>query len=718
MMRKSAVFLFLLCPLQAQDGVVISQIYGGGGNSGATLKNDFIELFNRGAAMVDLSGWSVEYGTAARQITPLSGAIPPGRYYLIQEAAGAAGTRDLPTPDAAGSIPMSATAGQVTLTRGGEAIDTVAYSGLSNTTAYARRRNGCGDFQIAAPNPRNRASPPNDCALAQRSATISQIQGPGEKSPLEGELVDTTGIVTARKSNGFYIQSRPQDDDNDPATSEGLFVFTQSVPPAVAAAGNLVRILGIVSEFKPASDPESPTLTELTDPSITVLATGQTLPEPVTVRTLSLESFEGMRVRFEKLRVVGPSGGAIDEANARAGNNGIFWTVPDGAPRPFALPGVLWPLLRVDTAGRLASSTGMLVENLTGNVDYGARAYTIFAEIYSASGEPVRGSAAAPAPGELAIATMNLRRLFDTVDDPDTLDSVLTPEAYFRRLDTIAEAIRDRLHSPGLIAVQEVENIGVIQALAARIGTGYRGYLERGNDIGGIDVGFIVDTDRLLVLDVRQESRNSPLHDRPPLVMRIAAGDLRFSAIAVHMRSLINADSPDVQEKRLAQARDIAAIARRQTDPSIVLGDFNDYSSGEVLKIIQSTGLQDPGDAHTYTYVENGVAGALDHILIDPALRPVTARFEVVHLNADFPPSIAFSDHDVPVATLSTTRPDVAQALVPAASRLFATHAGAGSHECRPGRPRARDPAAKPRASASGHDTTSNRAASTIQTRP
>ncbi|MEZ4615572.1 MAG: lamin tail domain-containing protein [Caldilineaceae bacterium] len=71
----------------ASPNIVISQVYGGGGNSGATYTNDFIELFNRGAALVDLSGWSVQYASATGptwQKTDLSGTVQPGQYYLIQ----------------------------------------------------------------------------------------------------------------------------------------------------------------------------------------------------------------------------------------------------------------------------------------------------------------------------------------------------------------------------------------------------------------------------------------------------------------------------------------------------------------------------------------------------------------------------------------------------------------------------------------------------------
>ena len=105
--------------VQATPGViVISQVYGGGGNTGATYKNDFIELFNAGGESVNITGWSVQYASAAGTtwaVTPITGIIQPGHYYLIQEAAGTGGSMPLPTPDATGSIAMSGTNGKVAL---------------------------------------------------------------------------------------------------------------------------------------------------------------------------------------------------------------------------------------------------------------------------------------------------------------------------------------------------------------------------------------------------------------------------------------------------------------------------------------------------------------------------------------------------------------------------------------------------------------------------
>ena len=98
----------------SSSGVVISQVYGGGGNTGATYRNDFIELFNAGSAAVSLSGWSVQYASASGtswQTTALGNVtLQPGQYYLVQEAAGTGGTTSLSNPDATGSIALSGTA--------------------------------------------------------------------------------------------------------------------------------------------------------------------------------------------------------------------------------------------------------------------------------------------------------------------------------------------------------------------------------------------------------------------------------------------------------------------------------------------------------------------------------------------------------------------------------------------------------------------------------
>lgn len=182
----SFVFLLFLS-MGASAQVVISQVYGGGGNNGATLKNDFIELHNIGTSTINVSGWSVQYASSTGtswQRTNLSGSIAPGQYYLVQQAQGSGGTVNLPTPDAVGTIPMAAGSGKVALVNnqttltgscptGSHIIDFVGFgtancsetastATLSNTTAAIRKTNGCtetnnnsSDFEVGTPAPRN-----------------------------------------------------------------------------------------------------------------------------------------------------------------------------------------------------------------------------------------------------------------------------------------------------------------------------------------------------------------------------------------------------------------------------------------------------------------------------------------------------------------------------------------------------------------------------------
>jgi predicted extracellular nuclease len=171
--------------------IVISQVYGGGGNTNAPYRNDYIELYNRGTTTVDVSNWSVQYAATTGinwQRTNLSGSIPPGGYYLVQEAAGASTTAPLlPSPDASGTISMAAGAGKValvsnqtTITAGTicpttDVVDLVGYGSTTNcvegtgptatisATLAAFRAGGgatdtdnnAADFTTGAPNPRN-----------------------------------------------------------------------------------------------------------------------------------------------------------------------------------------------------------------------------------------------------------------------------------------------------------------------------------------------------------------------------------------------------------------------------------------------------------------------------------------------------------------------------------------------------------------------------------
>ncbi len=105
-------------------GPVIAEVYGGGGNSGAHLTQDFVELVTVGGTAADLTGMSVQYLPASPtansrwQATALSGSVEPGARYLVGEAKSGGGTAELPAPEAAGSINMAAASGTVALVEG------------------------------------------------------------------------------------------------------------------------------------------------------------------------------------------------------------------------------------------------------------------------------------------------------------------------------------------------------------------------------------------------------------------------------------------------------------------------------------------------------------------------------------------------------------------------------------------------------------------------
>ena len=123
-MRRCLLFAFVRFVVgvaacaAAHAGIVISQVYGGGGNAGAAYMTDYVELFNAGPAAQDLMGWSVQYTSASGamwQVTPLSGTMQPGQYLLVSEGTGGMNGSALPTPDVSGTINLSNSSGKVVL---------------------------------------------------------------------------------------------------------------------------------------------------------------------------------------------------------------------------------------------------------------------------------------------------------------------------------------------------------------------------------------------------------------------------------------------------------------------------------------------------------------------------------------------------------------------------------------------------------------------------
>ncbi|WP_235735060.1 ExeM/NucH family extracellular endonuclease [Nocardioides alcanivorans] len=282
----------------ADSALVISEVYGGGGNSGAPLNQDFVELHNKGDVPIDLTGYSVQYKSAAGAVwtgrIDLSGTLAPGDYYLAAGATGANGG-PLPTPDVVNTgVNLSGTTGNVALSSSTTTltcvttacaadpavVDLVGFGGgdtflgtapapaPSNSTSVARDVDSSNtlqnvdDFTAGAPTPGEEPAvvePPEEVEL-----TIPEIQGTGLVSDHVGDIATTTGVVTAAYPAGglfgFYLQTPGTGGATDVASrtaSDGIFVRVAASAGAVTVQpGDHVQVKGAVAEYAGATQVE------------------------------------------------------------------------------------------------------------------------------------------------------------------------------------------------------------------------------------------------------------------------------------------------------------------------------------------------------------------------------------------------------------------------------------------------------------------------------
>jgi len=343
-------------PSRAASGtVVISQVYGGGGNAGAPLTHDFVELHNVSDVAVSVDGWSIQYasatgsgnfGAASNQITELAGTIAPHGYLLVQEAGGANGV-PLPAPDVTDATPiaMAAGSGKIALVSStaplgcngsvtqpctasalAAIVDLVGYGSAnlfegsgaapapSNDRAVLRADGDDADvepgdrdtddnsldFTTETPGPRNAAftppPPPASGCNVPPSHKISAVQGAGASTPLAGQMVRVEGIVTGDfqgpgQLGGFYFQDDTP--DADPNTSEGLFAFA-SATLADVEVGQRVRVTGRAIEFNGLTELSPVAVVDICG-SGTIAPLSYDLPRPPAE---TFERLENMLVTF------------------------------------------------------------------------------------------------------------------------------------------------------------------------------------------------------------------------------------------------------------------------------------------------------------------------------------------------------------------------------------------------------------------------------------
>ncbi|WP_103884654.1 endonuclease/exonuclease/phosphatase family protein [Actinacidiphila yanglinensis] len=513
---------------------VVAEVYGGGGNSGATYTNDFVELANAGNSALDLGAYSVQYlpgaptASSKWQATPLTGSLAAGGRYLVGEAAGTGGSTALPTPDASGTIAMSGTSGTIALVQGADPLtcvtaadcaadsrvkDLVGYgtavvhegsgpaAGASNTESVARGTaltdtdDNAADFTAGDPTPQNSAgtgggptSPPTTPPTTPpptsppAAVKIHDIQGDTRVSPYEGKAVTgATGIVTGVRaygsSQGFWFQDPHP--DNDPRTSEGIFVYTSSSP--TVSVGDSVSVDGTVSDYYPGgADTGVQAVTEITKPAVTKISSGNALPAPVvlddtkvpdsfvpsagggSIENLPLRpseyaldlyaSLEGMNVQIGSSRVVGatdPYSELWVTVKPKENPTKRGGTLYEGYDGPNSGRLMVQSLIPTSTSAFPTANVGDTLNGTTaGPLDYNqfGGTYAIQARTLGTvkSGGITPEVTAKAKSDQATIATYNVENL--APDNPQS------------KFDALAKGLVTNLRSPDVVALEEIQD--------------------------------------------------------------------------------------------------------------------------------------------------------------------------------------------------------------------------------------------------------------------
>ncbi len=638
------------CPF----GLVINEIdYDQPG----TDSGEFIEIKNVASSAKDLAGVTLAlingFDGLGYDTFPLPAiALGSGDYFVVCESAADVPNCDL---EVLSSI-QNGMPDAVALIFGGLVVDTVSYEGdtmapftegsgvgLEDSGAPGQDFKGIGRFPDGRDTNQNNADLINTCITPGRpnsvldsgctptapSLEIYEVQGSAASSPFEGQAVALLGdVVTALGLDGFFIQTPTASTDGDIDTSDGIFVFTNAAP--TVAVGDRVDVTGNVVEFfgftEVSGSPDVAVTGSSPVPAPVVFDAAVPSPDPTAPScAIEFECYEGMLIDVADGTVSGP--------NQRFFTDTVAEVHITSAPlRTFREPGIVFPGLAglpiwdgnpevfeldpdklglpntIIPAGSSFSAKGVL------GFEFGG--YELWPSELTIDAATIPLAVPARAAGEITVATLNLFRLFDDVNDPPSMDAqggtrndfVVSNAEYLRRRAKFALYIVDVLDAPDILAVQEAEKIEVLQDLAADIallapGVSYTAFLEEGNDPGTIDTGFLVRSG-IIVDGVTQLGKSETfvdptdnsvdiLHDRPPLLLdvRVPEDDddfLKMAVMALHNRSLNGIDSPSdgprVRQKRFEQARSIALKIgdltknnKNKRKKMVVLGDFNAF---------------------------------------------------------------------------------------------------------------------------------------------
>lgn len=552
----------------------------------------------------------------------------------------------------------------------------------------------------------------SDMACGAPTSLISDIQGTNDVSPLAGESLVVEAVVTGVFNGdgglgGFYIEAEAAQRDDNPDTSEGLFVYA---PGESVRAGQHLRIAGEVTEYG--------NLTELTNVTGIVDCGTATLPTPVTLTlpwasASTPETLESMRVRFaEPLTVndnydlgrygsltLGSSRHFIPTSVAEPGEDAAMveelntldrLVLDDGSNRqnPAVVP---YPSPELSASATIRA--GDTVNDLVGVLDYRFsewRLQPLSAPSFT-QGNPRTSSPELEESGALVVASFNILNYFNgdgmgggfpTARGADDAEELSRQTAKLVSAITALDA--------DIVGLMEIENDGygdnsAIAQLADSLG-GNWSYVDPGlPQLGGdaIAVGFIYNADRVETVGDAATLASAPFDDlnRQPLAQTFrASGSEDDVTIAVnHFKSKgcgsadgANAEQGDGQgcwnPVRTQAANALASwLAADPTGTAeedvLIIGDLNSYAKEDPIRALTDNGYTDlvamaEGES-AYSYVFFGQAGYLDHGLANTSLAPKVADTTVWHINADEPRALDYNtDFKSPEQQASFYAPD------------------------------------------------------------
>lgn len=563
---------------------------------------------------------------------------------------------------------------------------------------------------------------------------IHDIQGDTRISPLDGSAVEQVpGIVTGVRtygSQGFWMQD-PRPDDN-PATSEGIFVYTGSSAPTVKA-GDSVLVSGTVAEYYPGGEESgNQSLTQIADPEVETVSSDNEIPAPVLIDAAAVpsryapaadrdggiddrqlrprsnaldfyEALEGMNVKVQDTRVVGPST-----------SYGEMWVTVKPKENRSARGGTVYGSYRDQNAGRLkiesltptdekpfpAANTGdVLTGGTEGPLDYEEFGgyHLVARELGEVEDRGLSPESTRPQRrGELAVATYNVENLHPGNDQ--------------EKFDRLAQGVVDNLAAPDIVALEEIQdNNGpeddgevaadktlekLVTAITKAGGPRYEwrtidpeDKADGGEPGGNIRTAFLFNPDRVSATDrpggdattptevTREKGRaaltlspgrvdpaNSAWEEsRKPLAAEFSFRGEPVILVANHFSSK-GGDQPlhsrfqppnrSSETQRLEQAKSVNAFVKdvlkvERKANVVVLGDINDFEFSDTTKkltaggALRSAAYSLPKNDR-YTYVFDGNSQVLDQTLVSPGIRKYD--YDIVHTNAEFADQA--SDHD------------------------------------------------------------------------